>query len=444
MAKSLCNALFFLLAHAAVAQDLTPTERALTLVSEAIPLYYQGNLEQAEQRANEAIQTDRECVEAHFWLARILATRAGTDPEARGRAIDHLNQALRIRPVGPDADLVQFWLVRLGGRPAGQTLIFLQSGEDDLPFNPGSLNRFITNNNYWPNWQSPEDGLIAESANPEELSALIANSQLQIGYAILFSPRTVINTRNGREVLGEFRVFDPITRLLFPPVRSNAILISRQSDNGFPALAFNAREILDRFLYEETRTELLDEVFFPTRALGVYARSAAPYETALTLPLVAIAPTTVAPEVTMDTSSITQRLSTVLSQSLLAPKKIAILPSTTVARQQELIGMPSQTLLRARLSEEIGARYIVNSEIKKFSQRNRNYILYEQTIVEVEVELSLTDLETNRTLHKKLYKQRFEPGRVLNNPSDMVAGRILESLRRISTESAKDMLRLIP
>jgi len=98
-------------------QSVTPREEAYRVTAEGVNAFNRGHYVTAQDRFEKALMIEDTIPEPHFWLARVHARNAGSDPEAREQGIVHFKRALELNPYGAMGDLLRSWLYKLMGRP---------------------------------------------------------------------------------------------------------------------------------------------------------------------------------------------------------------------------------------------------------------------------------------------------------------------------------------
>ncbi len=336
-----------LAASSAVAgvQGLTEREQALTLCSEAVRLFYAGEIETARRLLIRADEISPNTFEIPFWLARTHAVVAGSSEQDRRKAIEYLTRCLRIEGDGENAEVATAWLIKLGGRP--KRIAFTVAGVEASSGRPvdsllsGQVLElaigFARRDKYEAIDQTNETWELR--ALDEKVAALRTDTGLDIGWLVLVSaePIRTEEVRNGKWIAhsnARMWVYDCLTRRLLPEIRLpglnaldvlDAVFGSSSSSDAYDTAVDTLADSLwlkvRRVTANYSRATILDEIFIPTNVPGVYARWTGSFSEGKDRPIVGFM---TRPSSESVESLDLQRLNDALLTSFLMGKKYAV------------------------------------------------------------------------------------------------------------------------
>ena len=283
---------------------LTERERAVKLAAASVARFENGEVEQARQMLEEALQIDAGVYEAHFWLGRIYAQQSASSPQALSKAVAHFRQAVQLQPYGEEGDLSRAWLLKVAGRPKSILLVPIrQFGE--TKYQHGNTAKLLDAlggkaavsgypaRHYQENWNNR----VARVPTREDVQALALDQDglPHVGW-IVFAGADGVTTEYNDKVgnIGtahaDLWIGDALTATLYPPMSITAnsfvgnllgVLLKEKigyqdaMDNAWQSLTSAAGDRLQKIIALESDPQLLDEMLVPLPG-DIYCRSTAP------------------------------------------------------------------------------------------------------------------------------------------------------------------------
>ena len=427
--------LLLLISGSATAQQSRSVdERATELTRQAVDDFRQGRLIQAERKLQQSLSLKEKNVQAHFWLGRIYATRAGSSPRERQRAIEAFSRALQIESAGEYGDQARGWLLRIGGRP--RRVLFLRARADkqsrgatrDVLEKLPSL--AVADGFEVQEATRREDNSHQQGVDKNHLLSLCkdANGTLTVGWLVGVSVEEFKVERmsgRGRRDMGyvangqaKISVFDPLAREVLPVITvtgatSNLVsaLLGVREDssstayqNGLDNLSQNIWDQLQRVVALLPDNRLLDEVDLPLPIDGTSARAAVSYEKAMHLPLVIFPSCMVEGE---EDAKAAKTVESRLQTALLESGKVTLLsPGNTRIALSEM-GYPeghnAQNL--SKIAARLGSRYVVFTSLKNLDVDVGEKVIATKIKARVTLLVMVLDTYSGEYVLRKAYRE---------------------------------------
>lgn len=290
------------LAYGAASASLSERERAQKLTVQGVADFKAGNAEQGRKTLEQAISIDATVYEAHFWLGRYFAQKAGSSTEARRKAIECFRSAVALQPYGDEGDLIRSWLIKLTGRPKSVVIVPLRvygkdgydSQETDeitqrlsAEAQQAGFTVEIPKRNY-----NDSQRTLPQKADLKEL-ALNPDGTPRAGWVVFIGAGNLkLKYDKKRGYIGrgtaDMWIGDAVSYLLYPKatISSSSLglldLVFKDKKNSIDAredaldsLASLMWDKFRRVAATENESKPLDEILIPTAVSGIYARSTA-------------------------------------------------------------------------------------------------------------------------------------------------------------------------
>jgi len=442
-------------------------EEAMARTAEAVHAFNRGDYAQAQALLVEALSIDESICEAHFWLGRIYATRAGSDPEARQEAMGHFARGLELNPYGEMGDLLRGWLSKVGGR--GRLIRILPARVNEAGFRDNSrvtedLLRSLHGTMIGQaSAECGEDWISPTSLTVDYLKSLTVPSHADAcGWLALVG---VHEFRRDRDEDGTQRcsmgarvwLADPLVGHVYEPIDLDATsspglslldslleghldLSALVGDSDDPyglclsRLKIELIELLRRSGVDPYELELVDEMLVPTPSPGVYARAAtAEYDEVLARPVIGIAA-----DIPDDDGPVFDRLLEAVHRTLIARSGYNVVSAYSTRSFLDTDDVADNwPQLATSMAQAMGANYLCQIACTKPRLSTSTYVLAERARLTMTARVSVVEVASAEEVCCRELEARREKWMGLFGNSDAFARWAAPRLSDMADQLAK-------
>ena len=416
----------------------SPQERALELTATAVQDFEQGRYSDAESLLNQAVSASESTCEPHFWLGRLHAQHAGSDPAEKQEAVTEFRRAIEISPFGESGDLARSWLLRIGGRP--KSVIFAVANDSGETENNNEQTKHVLSElapaaqgeGYFIG-QTPEDPVSFPQADSAKLLNLCTNTtgDLSVGWLVCVSVRhfKVEEANNGKSSgRGNATVwmYDPIAKKALPSMNiyGSSLLASLARDHNetFDEASEDGIADLGRQIWRKCRAiinqnpdpKVLDQTSLPTAIPGVYAVSSLPYGEAITLPVALLTPCGAPPG---DNAQDARRVGTDIQNLILKSTKTAIISPGNTQNALTSSGFASDDLTPDALrtvGQRLGSNYAIIISLQRLEMKQRDFLLFKKIEARATLNVKIIELSKGTVVLEKTCDEKKGTSRLLS------------------------------
>lgn len=463
-------------AQTAANGNFSAQEQAQTLVARGVEAFERGQIEQARLLLGNSLRL-AETPESHFWMGRIHATRAQSSPDEKRLAVASFRRALEMQPYGEEGELTRGWLLRMDGRPKSVRFVAARwdgDGEEsatrDLIENLALVARA---RGYKVN-EPPRDQFEMTKISTEQLGQGCKDEigALESGWLVCVSVESLESkysqpegkSDGGYRATGEakIQIFDPLGNTLRAPRSVSDTSFSLTGFLGNPlrpssseawqsAIVRLGDHIWDKcgVVFGGNRdSAMLDETTFPSQLAGVYGRAAVPYDSAVTLPLLALTACGLQDDAKGDDAvDAARNMTSELQSELLRPGGLAVITPGGMHAALTATGAPTESFAVGEVcaaARATGARYAMVSRLTYFDAKAKNMFIMTKVTVRVKLIVVLLDAQTQEPLLTRTYEEKQGVKKWLGGAG---VGALIEkqnqALERVRKAAAKDILAIV-
>jgi len=416
----------------------SPQERALELTAKAVQDFDQGRYSEAKSVLNEAVSVSDGTYEPHFWLGRLHAQHAGTNPIERKDAITEFRRALQISPLGESGDLARSWLLRISGRP--KTVTFVVAEDSEATESNDNLTKSVLQELLpaaqgagYSVGQTPEDAVTFPQTDTTKLLNLSTNAtgDLSTGWLICvtvshFKVEEGNNGKSSGSGNATVWMYDPIAKQTLPSMNiyGSSLLASlardhnetfdEASEDGIADLGRQIWRKCSAIINQNPDPKVLDQTSFPTSIPGVYATSSAPYAEANTLPLMLLPPCG-APS--GDNAQDAKRVGADIQNLILQSTKTAIISPGNMQNALTSSGFASDNLSPDALrtvGQRLGGNYVIITSLQRLEMKQRDFILFKKIEARATLSVKIIELSKGTVVLEKTCDEKKGTSRLLS------------------------------
>ncbi len=458
------------IASAAWGQDITYRESACAKTAAAVHAFNRGDFGTALSLLEEALTIDDTVCEAHFWLARVHAMEAGTNPRAHERAIEHFRRAFELNPYGEMGDLLRTWLYKLMGRPDAVLVLPARTGDykfDQYSYRTRELLEQLQGQSVGTSEVFTNRETLSPSAlTPEYLQQFCraTDDRPAVGWVALVGVYEYEDDRDRKgnpliSAKAKVWIADPVVGFVYEPVvasGSSATLLNligaiwkeppdflsptddwrEARERCMNSLAEQVLKTVQDSAVDAYDLELLDEMLVPAPVPGVYARgTTGEYETVCQRPLLAVAATKGEADTDFCDRVVEQLQRTLIS---LGTYNI-VSAANTDSYLAGLSSIPESDEDWATLGRELGATVLCVLEFTPVEISTSRHFLKEKVRVSTTIKVDLLEVRSGRRLHGEELVCRKEKSIMLYGNEDALL-RWAASARKQMTEELSNRI----